>query len=156
MKKPLRYGLVIVCLLGISLGSAFVGAKFGFELAKKKFRQRSNPTSWNVQAMTAMEDRLELAEDQHRKIKSLMDEAVEKLKKTRQTTLVESSLVVDDLFSAVDAELTPQQQVVFRELTRDRARVKHKILQEKGDLKKVKQVKADAGPAVNAKVKEND
>ncbi len=156
MKKPLRYGLVIGCLLGISLGSAFVGAKIGFELAKKKFRQRSNPTSWNVQAMKAMEDRLELEEDQHRKIKALMDEAVEKLKKTRRTTLEESGLVVDDLFSAVDAELTPQQQVVFRELTRDRARVKHEILQEKGDLKNVKPVRAVAGPTVNAKVKGKD
>lgn len=157
MKKPLRYLVVMVCLLGISLGSAVVGAKFGFELAKKKFRQRSNPEAWNVQAMRELEARLELQEDQREKIQSLMDEAVAKLKEMRRSTLVESGGVVDNLFSAVDAELTPQQQVIFRELIRDRERLKQEIIKEDGDLKKPQQqAKPTNGQQVNASIKQKD
>lgn len=136
MKKSWRYLLVILCLLGISLGSAVVGAKFGFELAREKFRQRIDPKAWNVQAMRSLEERLNLAKDQREKIKALMSAAVAKLQQTRQTTLKESGAVVDDLFAAVDAELNPRQQVLFRELIQDRPQVKREFIEKSGPMKK--------------------
>lgn len=136
MKKARRYLLVLVCLALISLGSAFVGAKFGYELARKKYRQRSNPEAWHVNAMRVLEDRLELKGEQLETIQGLVSRAVKDLKSTRERTVEESGAVVEELFSAVDAELTPQQQVVFRELIRDRARLKREIIQENPELRR--------------------
>jgi len=130
MKKSLRYALVILCLAAISLGSAFVGAKVGFEIARKKFLQRSNPEVWHQQAMRVLEDRLQLDGEQRDTIQTLVNSAVEQLKATRRETLSASGSVVDELFDAVDAELNPRQQVVFRELIKDRARLKREIIED--------------------------
>jgi len=159
VKKPFRYVLVILCLLGISLGSGVVGVKIGFELAKRKYRQRSNPEAWNVQAMRELDRRLGLEPGQRERIQTLMNKAVEQLKETRRDTLERSGQVVDRLFSAVDAELSPRQQVIFRELIRDRERVKREIIKEDGDLKRSR---LQAGPAdaprsnANASLKRRD
>lgn len=159
MKKSLRYALVILCLAGISLGSAFVGAKVGFEIARKKFRQRSNPEVWHQQAMRVLEDRLQLEGDQLGKIQSLVDGAVEQLKATRRETLSESGAVVDELFDAVDAELNPRQQVVFRELIKDRAKLKREIIEDNSVQRDGEQVNTSANTTnseVNAIRKETD
>lgn len=159
MKKSLRYALVILCLAGISLGSAFVGAKVGFEIARKKFRQRSNPEVWHQQAMRVLEDRLQLEGDQLGKIQSLVDGAVEQLKATRRETLSESGAVVDELFDAVDAELNPRQQVVFRELIKDRAKLKREIIEDNSVQRDGEQVNTSANTTnseMNAIRKETD
>lgn len=159
MKKSLRYALVILCLAGISLGSAFVGAKVGFEIARKKFRQRSNPEVWHQQAMRVLEDRLQLEGDQLGKIQSLVDGAVKQLKATRRETLSESGAVVDELFDAVDAELNPRQQVVFRELIKDRAKLKREIIEDNSVQRDGEQVNTSANTTnseVNAIRKETD
>ncbi|MGB0582736.1 MAG: hypothetical protein ACPGVU_23875 [Limisphaerales bacterium] len=131
MKKARRYLLVMLSLAVIAMGSAVIGAKFGYEYARKKQRQRSNPEAWHRQAMRVLEERLDLADDQRDTIQTLVNQAVDELKTTRERTLEESGAVVDQLFSAVDAELTPQQQIIFRDLIRDRPKLKRGIIDEK-------------------------
>ncbi len=158
MKRPLRYLLVILCLLGISLGSAFVGAKVGFEIARKKYLQRSNPEHWHQQAMRVLEQRLELEEEQRQIIQTLMNNAVARLKETRRETLTKSGTVVDELFDAVDAELNPRQQVVFRELIKDRARLKREIIEDNSVKRPQQAISTNpaAKPAVTATLKNTD
>ena len=150
MKKAWRYSLAILCLVLISAGSAFVGAKFGYELARKKQRQRSNPEAWHVHAMRVLDERLQLKDPQRDVIQSLVSQAVTDLKSTRERTVQESGVVVDELFSAVDAELTPQQQVIFRELIKDRAKLKREIIEEKSNSR-AESPAPDAQPNLPAK-----
>ncbi|MBG85413.1 MAG: hypothetical protein CMO80_00735 [Verrucomicrobiales bacterium] len=128
--KKLRYLPAFLCVVGIALGSAYVGARFGYKLARKRMQQNANPEAWHVHAMRVLEERLVLEDEQRDAIKHHLSEAVARLKETRNRTMSESDAVVEDLFAAVDAELKPQQQVDFRELIRDRRKVKRDIFKE--------------------------
>jgi hypothetical protein len=128
--RKLRYLLAFLCLIVIALGSAYVGGRIGYEAAKRKFQRNNNPEAWHIHAMRALEERLELNDEQRDQIKAHIRDAVTRLKLTRDRTMRESDVVVEELFAAVDAELRPPQQLIFRELIRDRRRVKQDILSQ--------------------------
>ncbi len=133
MKKT-RIALIIFCLAGMVLGSLYVGARVGYGMARKKYLQQSNPESWNVQAMRVLERELDLSEDQYDRVRVLMNDAVGQLSEIRSDTLKQSDLIVSNLFAALDGELTPSQQLRFRDLIKDRERVTTGIIKGKGEI----------------------
>jgi hypothetical protein len=128
--RKIRYLLAFLCIVGLVLGSAYVGARVGYQAAKQKFQRNNNPEAWHIHALRALEEHLELSDEQRDSIKAHLRDAVTRLKRTRERTMQESDVVVEELFATVDAELRPQQQLVFRELIRDRRKVKQDILSQ--------------------------
>ncbi len=132
--KAGRIALIILCLAGMVLGSVYVGARIGFEMARKKYQQRSDPESWNIQAMRVLDRELKLTDGQYEEVRVLMNEAVGHLTETRAETLKQSDRVVSNLIAAIDAGLTPRQQIRFREMIKDRKRVTAGIIGGKGEI----------------------
>lgn len=139
-----RYLVVFVCLAGLVLGSLYVGARLGYETARKRYRQNSNPEAWNVQAMRALERELELSEEQRGRVQAHLDTTVTRLQAIREQTVEQSDRIVGDLFAAVDEELDPRQQVRFRELVKDRVRIANQI-------RRLEQIEKPLTDPVNAK-----
>lgn len=147
--RKTRYLLAFLCIVGLVLGSAYVGARVGYQAAKQKFQRNNNPEAWHIHALRALEEHLELGDEQRDRIKTHLREAVTRLKLTRERTMQESDVVVEELFAAVDAELQPQQQLVFRDLIRDRRKVKQDILthsEPPGPLRKNEGVNGSVNP----------
>ncbi len=109
----LRHWKIVVVLLGIVLLSGYVGARFGYQKAKRDFREKRNPEQWNERAMKSLDKDLKLTPEQHQKIQKLIDESVDELKVVREETVAKSKEVVQKLVADVDNELTAEQKEKF-------------------------------------------
>jgi len=112
----LRHWKIVVVLVGIVLASAYVGARFGYQKAKHDLREKRNPEQWNERAMRSMDKDLNLTPEQHQKIQTLIDEAVDELKVVREQTVSKSTEVVRKLVADADNELTAEQKVKFSKM----------------------------------------
>jgi predicted Holliday junction resolvase-like endonuclease len=109
----LRHWKIVVVLLGIVLLSGYVGARFGYQKAKRDFREKRNPEQWNERAMKSLDKDLKLTPEQHQKIQKLIDESVDELKVVREETVAKSKEIVQKLVTDVDNELTAEQKEKF-------------------------------------------
>jgi hypothetical protein len=121
---------ITAILVAIVLASGLAGGFVGFQWAKIKARKRSNPETWNVQAMRALERRLVLTPEQHGRVQAILDGGVEELKGLRIETIAQSNRVLDRMVAEVEQELTLEQRVEF-------AKFKPKNVQANLDMLKV-------------------
>jgi hypothetical protein len=104
---------ITAILIAIVLASAWAGGFAGFQLAKAKYRKRSNPEDWNVRAMRDLENGLRITPEQKVKMQAILDGGVEEFKVIRIDTIAKSNEVLERMIAAVDKELTPEQRVEF-------------------------------------------
>jgi hypothetical protein len=110
-----RWKIVLV-LLGIVLVSGAAGAIVGAKLTERYLKRRHSPESWNQSVMRAMQKNLKLTPEQAPKVQRIIDGGVEEMKKIRLETISKTDAVIDRLVSAVDQELTPEQQAELQKL----------------------------------------
>jgi hypothetical protein len=104
---------ITAILIAIVFASGLAGGFGGFQLAKAKYRKRSNPEDWNVAAMRSLENGLHLTPEQRVKMQAILDGGVEEFKTIRIDTIAKSNEVLERMILAVDKELTPEQRVEF-------------------------------------------
>jgi len=108
-------GKIALTLVAIVLASGFAGGFVGFHYSKIAFRKRSDPGDWNVRAMRAFDNGLHLTPEQHARIQTIMDRAVEEFKGIRIETIDKSNHVLERRIAEISAELTPEQRATFEE-----------------------------------------
>ena len=108
-------GKIALTLTAIILASGLAGGFVGFHYSKIAFRKRSNPEDWNVRAMRAFDSGLHLTQEQHARIQTIIDGAVEEFKSIRVDTIDKSNRVLERRIAEISAELTPEQRTKFEE-----------------------------------------
>lgn len=111
---------ITVLLAAIVFVSGFVGYYFGFQVARARYRARSNPDTWNVSAMNTLDRKLKLTPAQHERAQAILDGGVEDLRRIRIDTIEKSNRVLERLIADVGKELTPEQSEEFAKLKADR------------------------------------
>ena len=108
-------GKIALTLVAIILVSGVAGGFAGFHYGKIVFRKRSNPEDWNVRAMRAFDNGLQLTPEQHARVQTIMDGAVEDFMSIRTETIEKSNHVLERRIAEISAELTPEQRAKFEE-----------------------------------------
>jgi hypothetical protein len=108
-------GKIALILIAIILVSAVAGGFAGFHYGKIVFRKRSNPEDWNLRAMRAFDSGLQLTPEQHSRIQTILDGAVEEFLSIRIETIDKSDRVLERRIAEISAELTPAQRTKFEE-----------------------------------------
>src|SRR5262249_18275984 len=108
-------GKIALILIAIIFVSVAAGSFAGFHYGKIVFRKRSNPEDWNLRAMRAFDSGLKLTPEQHARIQTILDGAVEEFKSIRIETIDKSDRVLERRIAEISAELTPEQRSKFEE-----------------------------------------
>lgn len=111
---------IAALLVAIVCVSAFAGYYFGFQVARARYRARSNPDTWNVSAMNSLDRKLKLTPAQHEKVQAILDGGVDDLRGIRIDTIEKSNRILERLIAEVGKELTPEQAAEFAKLRSDR------------------------------------
>jgi hypothetical protein len=112
---------IAALLAALVVVSAFAGYFAGFNVARAKYRARSNPDAWNVSVMRTLDRRLKLTDSQHTKVQDHVEAGVVELKGIRLSTIERSNEVIERIIASIERELTPEQIEEFAKLKKERA-----------------------------------
>ncbi len=115
--KPTRPWKVILTLTALVLVSAATGFLAGIQFKESTNTRRFDPENWNVYAMQSLEARLDLTEAQQVRIQAIVDRTVDEMKAVHQETIQKTVNIVNQLLSAIDHELTPEQSKIAKSLS---------------------------------------
>lgn len=107
-----RHWKVIVTLAAIVLVSFAVGFLTGAQTKQVEMSRRFDPEHWNVYAMKTLRQKLDLTSEQQQRIQVIIDQTVNEMKTVHLDTVEQTTKIVDELLSAVNRELTPEQRKI--------------------------------------------
>jgi hypothetical protein len=108
-----RYGIIVLCLVGLALVSGLAGGLIGHRVARCRLEARNNPENWNEHVIQDFQRIVNPTAEQGPKIQAHLDRAVQELLVIRAETIARTTNVIWRLVAEVDQELTPEQRKAF-------------------------------------------
>jgi predicted Holliday junction resolvase-like endonuclease len=119
---------IILLLIVLMIISGLAGTCIGIRIGKEKARKRSIPEAWNVEAMKALQRRLNLTPEQAAKVQAALDSGVEELRVVRADTLARTDKVISRVVADIEPLLTVEQQALLHKLVEERAQASLEML----------------------------
>lgn len=112
---------IALTLTGIFLAGAAAGGIGGYALAPRETRPRMSPDAYTERYLQRMITDVKLTTEQVECLRPMMEEFSEKLSVMRQKAFGEARKVLAEMDRRVEADLTPEQRALYREMqARDR------------------------------------
>lgn len=124
-----RHGTIVASLVGIALVCGVAGGAVGYRMGRQAMKQRADPETWHEQATRRFDELVRPTAEQTKRLDVHLTAALSELRGIRQDAIARSTLVIEKLVTAVEAELTPEQKASFQQLKPRREDMNLDVLQ---------------------------
>jgi Spy/CpxP family protein refolding chaperone len=108
----------ILIFTGVFLAGVVTGGLAALRFAKAVVRERPPFEQMGAQQLKRLNDRLNLTEVQRERIRPILNEAGEELRRIRREQLKEGAQIMERAHQRIAAELDPRQREAFEEMRR--------------------------------------
>jgi hypothetical protein len=113
--KRILFGLIVIFVLG-NVSGAFIGARF----QEERHDKRDKVDNLKVNLLDLLERKLSLTPDQTSAIEPLIGEACREIRQVYQRGADDIEQIVRQYHDRIALKLTPEQDVIFKELEAER------------------------------------
>ncbi len=112
----LRYWKIIIGLVLVFGAGLVTGSVATHHLVKRRLEHALNFDHWKAGVMHELQSKLNLSQEQHAKIETLLDQRGQQMCGVFSHTFAECGQVLVQLQREIDHELTPEQRQIHEEM----------------------------------------
>lgn len=120
--NPIARWKIIVSLLVIFFAGAITGGLLTISIVKHQVRRQSDPARWSELTMQRWKTRLNLSAQQQEKLRLIVQETVEELRKLRLVDLQETEKILSRAQQRIEPELDAKQRIRLQKMREARKR----------------------------------